>query len=86
MENRVWKGLISRICAFLFPNYGRKSHDSGEISTFLWGEKSANPRWKCPQITREQPHNGLIHNNYWINVVRSCGQQVVFSLNENRAV
>ena len=48
MENRVWKGLISRICAFLFPNYGRKSHDSGEISTFLWGEKSANPRWKCP--------------------------------------
>ena len=29
---------------------------------------------------------GLIHNNYWINVVRSCGQQVVFSFNENRTV
>ena len=48
MENWVWKGLISRICASLFPNYGRKSHDSGEISTLLWGEKPANPRWKYP--------------------------------------
>lgn len=82
MENRVWKGLISRICAFLFPNYGRKSHDSGEISTF-YGERSRQiPDGNAPQITREQPHNGLIHNNYWINVVRPCGQQVVFSLNE----
>ena len=42
MENRVWKGLISRICAFLFPNYGRKSHGYGEISTLLWGEQPAN--------------------------------------------
>ena len=42
MENRVWKGQISRICVPLFLNYGRKSHDSGETATFLWGEQPAN--------------------------------------------
>ena len=26
----------------LFPNYGRKSYDYGEISTLLWGEQPAN--------------------------------------------
>ena len=41
-ENRVWKGQISRICVPLFPNYGRKSYDYGEISTLLWGEQPAN--------------------------------------------
>ncbi len=29
MENRVWKGQISRICVPLFLNYGRKSHGYG---------------------------------------------------------
>ena len=29
--------------------------------------------------SQENSHTtGLLHNNYWINVVRSCGQQVVF--------
>ena len=28
MDNRACKGQISRIFASLFPNYGRKSHDS----------------------------------------------------------
>ncbi len=42
MENRVWKGQISSTYVSLFLNYGRKSHDSGEISTFLWGEQPAN--------------------------------------------
>ena len=53
MENRVWKGQISRICASLFPNYGRKSYDYGEISILLWGEKPANIRWKCPANHKE---------------------------------
>ncbi|MFS2549807.1 hypothetical protein AAH013_01470 [Phocaeicola dorei] len=53
MENRVWKGQISRICASLFPNYGRKSHDYGEISILLWGEKPVNIRWKCPANHKE---------------------------------
>ena len=51
----------------------------------FYGESSRQiPDGNAPQTTGKQPCNGLIHNNYWINVVRSCGQQVVFSLNENR--
>ena len=51
------------------------------------GERSRQiPDGNTPQITRKQPYNGLIHNNYCRNVVRPCGQQVVFSLNENRTV
>ena len=42
MDNRAWKGQISSTFASLFPNYGRKSHDSGETSTLLWGEQPAN--------------------------------------------
>ena len=42
MDNRACKGQISRIFASLFPNYGRKSYDYGEISTLLWGEQPAN--------------------------------------------
>ena len=42
MENRVWKGQISRICVSLFLNYGRKSHGYGEISILLWGEQPTN--------------------------------------------
>ncbi|MFT0158759.1 hypothetical protein ACMSFP_03395 [Bacteroides thetaiotaomicron] len=38
------------------------------------------------QITGKQPRNSLIHNNYWRHVVRSCGQQVVFWVNENQTV
>ena len=41
-DNRACKGQISRIFASLFPNYGRKSYDYGEISTLLWGEQPAN--------------------------------------------
>ena len=51
----------------------------------FYGESSRQiPDGNAPQTTGKQPYNGLIHNNYWINVVRSCEQQVVFSLNENR--
>ena len=42
MDNRACKGQIFRIFASLSPNYGRKSHDSGETATFLWGEQPAN--------------------------------------------
>ena len=42
MDNRACKGQIFRIFASLFPNYGRKSYDYGEISTLLWGEHPAN--------------------------------------------
>ena len=42
MENRVWKGQISRICVSLFLNYGCKSHGYGKISTFEWGELLVN--------------------------------------------
>ena len=58
-----------------------------ERSPPFYGESSRQiPDGNAPQTTGKQPYNGLIHNNYWINVVRSCGQQVVFSLNENRRV
>ena len=33
MDNRACKGQISRIFASLFPDYGRKSHGYGGIST-----------------------------------------------------
>ncbi len=33
MDNRVYKGQISRIFVSLFLNYERKSHNYGEIST-----------------------------------------------------
>ena len=42
LSNTYCKGQISRIFASLFPNYGRKSYDYGEISTLLWGEQPAN--------------------------------------------
>jgi hypothetical protein len=50
----------------------------------FYGERSRQiSDGNVPQITKKQPYNELIHNNYCRNVVRSCGQQVVFSLNEN---
>ncbi len=52
MENRVWKGQISRIFASLFPNYGRKSHDSGrDIHPFMGRDSRQIPDGNAPQTT-----------------------------------
>lgn len=54
MENRVWKGQISVHTSPLFLNYGRKSHDSGETATFLWGRAAG----KClMEMTRKSQEN-----------------------------
>ena len=70
-----------------YPRIMSVSHMVMERYPSFYGESSRQiPDGNAPQTTGKQPYNGLIHNNYWINVVRSCGQQVVFSLNENRRV
>ena len=71
----------------LIPPIMGVSHMIRERYPPFYGERSRQiPDGNTPQITRKQPYNELIHNNYYRNVVRSCGQQVVFSLNENRTV
>ena len=56
MEYRVWKGLISRICASLFPNYGRKSHGFGrDIHPFMGREAGKSPM----EMPRKPQENSL---------------------------
>ena len=56
MDNRACKGQISRIFASLFPNYGRKSYDYGEISTLLWGEQAGKHLMEMPRKSQENSH------------------------------
>ncbi|MCS2863881.1 hypothetical protein NXW13_07185 [Bacteroides thetaiotaomicron] len=56
MDNRACKGQISRIFASLFPNYGRKSYDYGEISTLLWGRATGKHLMEMPRKSQENSH------------------------------
>ncbi|MCM0340493.1 hypothetical protein J8K86_01575 [Bacteroides fragilis] len=86
MDNKACKGQISRIFASLFPNYGRKSYDYGEISTLLWGEQPANTWWKCLVNHRKIAIQWADTQFLLEDVVPIRGQQVVFSFNENGTV
>ena len=68
--------------------YVQSCSKGNNVSLYLSGieEQLIKPRITVVRNYSVEKYNGLIHNNYWINVVRSCGQQVVFSFNENRTV